>query len=179
MPSHSGTSCLRCSAWSQTHGHAAYSVVDSGSFTFPHACGWSTSLDTRHIRPPATRASSFPVLAVKGTLSPPDCFALPAIHSAGFWLQGRCLLMLQPLNGSLSFRLWEAFSFFRKWHPECFLFAFYFVLKCCQNEFSFKSPSYFGNIVKYQGVSECLWLRHKPIGAQMNVYKNIPSWLRT
>ena len=97
--------------------------------------------------PPAARASSFPILAVKGTLSPPDCFALPAIHSAGFWLQGRCLLMLQPLNGSLSFRLWEAFSFSRKWHPECFLFAFYFVLKRCQNEFSFKSPSYFGNIV--------------------------------
>lgn len=97
--------------------------------------------------PPAARASSFPILAVKGTLSLPDCFAVPAIHSAGFWLQGRCLLMLQPLNGSLSFRLWEAFYFSRKWHPECFLFPFYFVLKGCQNAFSSKSPSYFGNIV--------------------------------
>lgn len=143
MPSHSGTSCLRCSAWSQAHAQLSTVEVFHSHMPADEAPPWIQGT----FAPPAARASSFPILAVKGTLSLPDCFAVPAIHSAGFWLQGRCLLMLQPLNGSLSFRLWEAFYFSRKWHPECFLFPFYFVLKGCQNAFSFKSPSYFGNIV--------------------------------
>lgn len=145
MPNHSGTSCLRCSAWSQAHAHTAYSVVNSGCFTLPHACRWSTSLDTRHIRSRPGLPPS-PSWLWRG---PSSWLFFSACHSFSRILtpRSRCLLMLQPLNGSLSFSLWEAFSFPRKWHPECFLFPFYFVLKCCQNEFSFKSPSYFGNIV--------------------------------
>lgn len=75
----------------------------------------------------------------------PHCSFVPAVHSAGRRLQGRRLLRLQTPSGRFDFRIREPFSLPRKCHPEYFLFSFYFVFKCCQSEFHFKSPSYFGN----------------------------------
>lgn len=151
MPNHSGTSCPRCSAQSWTQAHMACSTVNSVCITLPHACMWSISIDRRH-----------------GPLSPrrhcphgsqawhplPNWFAVPAIHSAGLGLHRHWVLRLQTPCGSLHFRIRELFSLPRKWHPECFLFSFYFVLKCCQNGFDFKSPGYFGNTE----VPRCFWM---------------------
>lgn len=84
----------------------------------------------------------------------PNCFAVPAIHSTGLGLHRHWVLRLQTPCGSLHFGIRELFSFPRKWHPECFLFSFCFVLKCCQNGFDFKSPGYFGNTE----VPRCFWM---------------------
>jgi hypothetical protein len=83
----------------------------------------------------------------------PDCFTLPDTHSAGLGLQSHWLLMPQAVLLKVTLR-GEPLSLPRKWHPECFSFSFCFVLRHCQNESYFKSPTYFGSIE----VPRCFWM---------------------
>lgn len=176
MPNHTGTSCPRCSAQGQAHAHIVYLIVSSGCVTLPPACTWSISLDTRHR--PLSPCCPLPPSGWEWDPLSLTVFTVPAGHSAGLWLQGHCLWMLQTLKDSLSFRSGSLPP-----SPEndiqnasCSLSILF--ENTAKTNFTLKAQVTLETL-KYQGVSGCLWLWHKPIWNQMHVYKNIPSWLGT
>lgn len=89
----------------------ACSTVNGVCITLPHACMWSISIDRSH--GPLSPCCHCPHASQAGDPLP-DCFAVPAIYSAGNGLHSHWLRRPPTLCGGWNSGIREPFSFPRK-----------------------------------------------------------------